>query len=85
MERRTVGGRFPFHMLLGDGGTAAVWAGVDTRLDCPVAVEVLDGAARSDRVMVQRFDRGARSVAGLAHPNIVAVYDVGTTAVRPTW
>jgi serine/threonine-protein kinase len=56
---------------------AAVWAGIDTRLDRPVAVKVLDGAASADPAMVQRLDQEARAVAKLAHPNVVAVYDVG--------
>jgi serine/threonine-protein kinase len=76
-SERVLGGRFQLHALLGRGGMAAVWAGVDTRLDRPVAVKMLDGAAPADRVMMQRFDREARILAGLAHPNIVAVYDVG--------
>jgi serine/threonine-protein kinase len=57
---------------------AAVWAGTDTRLDRPVAVKVLDAAAQVDPVMLERLDREARSVARLAHPNIVSVYDIGT-------
>jgi serine/threonine-protein kinase len=69
--------------MLGRGGTAAVWAGVDTRLSRPVAVKVVDGAARADPAMVQRLDREARTVARLAHPNIVAVYDVGTEGGVP--
>jgi eukaryotic-like serine/threonine-protein kinase len=74
---RLIGGRYQLHTMLGRGGMAAVWAGIDTRLDRPVAVKVLDGAASADSMMVQRFDQEARTVARLAHPNVVAVYDVG--------
>jgi serine/threonine-protein kinase len=74
---RQLGGRYQLHTMLGRGGVAAVWAGIDTRLDRPVAVKILDGAARADPEMIQRLDLEARAVARLAHPNIVAVYDVG--------
>src|SRR5262245_16125753 len=57
---------------------AAVWAGTDTRLDRPVAVKMLDGAALADPDMMRRLDREAKTLARLAHPNIVAGYDVGT-------
>jgi hypothetical protein len=80
---RVVGGRYQLHAMLGRGATAAVWAGLDTRLARPVAIKLLDGAARVDPVMVQRLDREARTVAGLAHPNVVTVYDVGTDGGVP--
>jgi eukaryotic-like serine/threonine-protein kinase len=76
-----VGGRYQLHTMLGRGATAAVWAGIDTRLDRPVAVKILDGVAES--LMVQQIHREARTVARLAHPNIVAVFDVGTDGGAP--
>jgi hypothetical protein len=78
---RVVGGRYQLHTMLGRGATAAVWAGIDTRLDRPVAIKVLDGSV--DPVMVRRLDREARTVAMLAHPNIVAVHDLGTEGGVP--
>ena len=78
----TIGGRYQLHALLGQGGTASVWAGVDTRLDRPVAVKIIDGAATAYPELVRRLDQEARTVARLAHPNIVTVYDVGTEARR---
>jgi hypothetical protein len=68
---------------LGHGGMAAVWAGVDARLDRPVAVKLLDGAAAADPAMLRRLDQEARTLAKLAHPNIVAVYDLATEAGVP--
>jgi serine/threonine-protein kinase len=78
-----VDGRYRLAAVLGRGGTASVWAGVDTRLDRPVAVKLIDAAAVTDSSAVQFLDQEARIVARLAHPNIVAVYDVGIDASAP--
>jgi serine/threonine-protein kinase len=77
VSQRQVGGRYRLHSMLGQGGTAVVWRGVDLRLDRPVAVKLLDRAGLADPTMLQRLDREARTVARLAHPNIVAMYDAG--------
>jgi serine/threonine-protein kinase len=69
--------------MLGRGGMADVWLGIDERLGRPVAVKVLDRANQSDRSTAVRFNLEARTVARLAHPNIVAVYDVGTDNDAP--
>jgi eukaryotic-like serine/threonine-protein kinase len=83
MSARLVGGRYQLHTMLGRGGTAAVWAGIDTRLDRSVAVKLLDTADGVGSVPAPRFGREAHLVAGLAHPNIVAMYDAGTDAGVP--
>jgi serine/threonine-protein kinase len=62
---------------------ATVWAGIDARLDRPVAVKLLDVAATPDPSLVQFLDREARLVARLAHPNIVTVHDVGSDGGVP--
>ena len=62
---------------------AEVWQGHDERLDRPVAVKVLDRRALADPTVVARFDREARAVARLTHPNIVSVYDVGVDNDMP--
>jgi serine/threonine-protein kinase len=77
MTARVVAGRYQLHTVLGRGGMATVWAGLDTRLDRPVAVKVLDWAATADAATVHRLDHEARTLARLTHPNIVSVYDVG--------
>jgi serine/threonine-protein kinase len=74
---RVLGYRYQVGELLGSGGMASVWRGRDLRLDRPVAIKELAGAWLGDPEALRRFDREARTAARLAHPNIVAVYDVG--------
>ena len=78
MHGQLISGRYRLEAVLGRGGMATVWSGVDQRLGRPVAVKLLDRVDTADPAMVQRFDREARTAGGLTHPNIVAVYDVGT-------
>lgn len=77
-----LGGRYRLDSVLGRGGMAVVWRGVDTRLDRPVAVKVLDGAALAESGGVQRFHQEARTVARLTDPHVVSVYDVGSDGDR---
>jgi eukaryotic-like serine/threonine-protein kinase len=77
MYGQLISGRYRLDAVLGRGGMATVWRGVDERLGRRVAVKLLDRAT-ADPAMLQRFDREARTAGGLTHPNIVAVYDVGT-------
>ena len=62
---------------LGAGGMGEVYRARDTRLNRDVAVKVLAGEFASDPGRRARFQEEARSVAGLSHPNILALYDVG--------
>lgn len=64
--------------LIGQGGMGAVYRARDARLNRDVALKVLSELAGRDDVSLTRFEREARAVAALAHPNIVAIYDVGT-------
>jgi eukaryotic-like serine/threonine-protein kinase len=82
MNGQLISGRYQLDVVLGRGGMATVWRGVDERLGRDVAVKLLDRAA-ADAAMLQRFDREARTAGGLTHPNIVAVYDVGTDSRGP--
>jgi serine/threonine-protein kinase len=77
VDGQLISGRYRLQTVLGRGGMAAVWRGIDERLGRPVAVKLLDKADTADPVMLQRFDREARTAGSLTHPNIVAVYDVG--------
>ncbi|HVA37692.1 MAG TPA: protein kinase [Candidatus Dormibacteraeota bacterium] len=69
-----IAGRYRVDSLIGSGGMADVYRGVDTTLDRPVAVKVLTDRSGDIR---QRFLREAQSMARLNHPNIVSVYDAG--------
>jgi serine/threonine-protein kinase len=63
---------------LGSGGMATVWRARDRRLGREVAVKVLSPSLASDPAFRDRFDREARHVASLTHPNIVTVHDSGS-------
>ncbi|MFC4499001.1 MULTISPECIES: Stk1 family PASTA domain-containing Ser/Thr kinase [Streptomyces] len=59
------------------GGMATVYRAVDTRLDRVLALKVMHPALAADGAFVERFIREAKSVARLAHPNVVQVFDQG--------
>ena len=62
---------------LGSGGMGEVYRARDTRLERTVAVKVLPGSVAADPEALARFEREAKAVAALSHPNILAIYDVG--------
>ncbi|PXY25037.1 serine/threonine protein kinase [Prauserella coralliicola] len=69
--------RYRVDGLLARGGMSSVYRGVDTRLDRPVAIKIMDSRFADDRTFVDRFEREARSAARLHHPHVVAVHDQG--------
>ncbi len=77
MEGTLLNGRYRLLELLGSGGMAVVYKGVDTVLHRPVAVKILREAYAGDPAFLARFQREARAAARLDHPNVVTVYDVG--------
>ncbi|HKF25614.1 MAG TPA: protein kinase, partial [Candidatus Acidoferrum sp.] len=64
--------------LIGSGGMGEVYKAHDARLQRDVALKVLPASFTHDADRLRRFELEARSVAALNHPNIVAVFDVGT-------
>jgi serine/threonine protein kinase len=62
---------------LGAGGMGEVYEARDTRLDRSVAIKVLPAELARDAGARARFDREARAIAALSHPNICALHDIG--------
>ncbi|MFJ8633529.1 Stk1 family PASTA domain-containing Ser/Thr kinase [Streptomyces sp. NPDC093568] len=71
-------GRYRVDARIAVGGMATVYRALDTRLDRVLALKVMHPALAVDGAFVDRFIREAKSVARLAHPNVVQVFDQGT-------
>lgn len=71
-------GRYLVQDRIARGGMSTVYRGVDTRLDRPVAIKVMDPAYADDPEFLHRFAQEARAVARLSHSGLVAVHDQGT-------
>ena len=77
----------PYEILspLGAGGMGEVYRARDTKLDRDVAIKVLPESVAADPDALARFEREAKAVAALSHPNILAIFDFGThDGHRPT-
>ncbi|UYQ61649.1 Stk1 family PASTA domain-containing Ser/Thr kinase [Streptomyces peucetius] len=70
-------GRYRVDERIAVGGMATVYRAVDTRLDRELALKVMHPDLATDATFVERFIREAKSVARLAHPNVVGVFDQG--------
>lgn len=75
----------PYEILapIGAGGMGEVYRARDTRLGRDVAVKVLPAHLASDPHRLRRFEQEARTVAALSHPNVLALFDVGTHEGAP--
>ena len=62
---------------LGSGGMGAVYLGRDPALKRSVAIKVLPAHMRSDHEARASFLREAQAAAGIVHPNVIAIYEVG--------
>jgi serine/threonine protein kinase len=78
MPENLIAGRYRLDEMLGRGGMSEVWAATDTELGRRVALKLL--APNADTA---RFEREARAVASLGHPNITQLYDYGEADGRP--
>ncbi len=69
----------PYEVLspAGAGGMGEVYRARDTRLDRTVAIKVLPDQYSGSPELIQRFEREARAISGLNHPNICHLYDIG--------
>ncbi|WP_328904293.1 Stk1 family PASTA domain-containing Ser/Thr kinase [Streptomyces sp. NBC_00441] len=70
-------GRYRVDARIAVGGMATVYRAMDMRLDRVLALKVMHPALATDASFVERFIREAKSVAHLAHPNVVGVFDQG--------
>src|SRR5271163_1133144 len=77
LQPGTRAGHYEILGPLGAGGMAEVYRARDTRLGREVALKVLPPEFAADPSRVQRFEREARAISMLNHPNILAVFDVG--------
>jgi serine/threonine protein kinase/tetratricopeptide (TPR) repeat protein len=74
-------GRYEILSSLGAGGMGEVYRARDTNLRRDVAVKVLPERLASDPDALSRFEREARALAALSHPNILTIHDFGTDGV----
>jgi serine/threonine protein kinase len=71
-------GPYEVRSSLGAGGMGEVYLARDTRLDRSVAVKVLPSAFSLDSDRLHRFEHEARCLGALNHPNLLAIYDIGS-------
>ena len=76
-EGVVLGKRYEILGRIGSGGMADVYKGKDHKLNRFVAIKVLKSDYRTDEVFIKKFLSEAQAAAGLMHPNVVNVYDVG--------
>jgi serine/threonine protein kinase, bacterial len=76
-------GRYRVATKIATGGTSTVYRGLDTRLDRPVALKVMESRYAGDQQFLSRFQLEARTVARLKDPGLVAVYDQGSDDRHP--
>lgn len=73
---------FPQYQLkraIGQGGMGSIFQAKQTTLDRDVALKIIDPKISADQTFLDRFEREAKVLAKLSHPNIVAIYDFGRT------
>ncbi len=83
LDSTLLDGRYLVQAKIASGGTSTVYRGLDTRLDRPVALKVMDSRYAGDEQFLTRFQLEARTVARLKNPGLVAVYDQGLDARHP--
>jgi serine/threonine protein kinase/beta-lactam-binding protein with PASTA domain len=74
---RVIADRYELGNLIGRGGMADVYEGVDTRLGRVVAIKLMKSDLANDPTFETRFRQEAQASARMAHPNIVRIYDAG--------
>ena len=77
MNNRLLAGRYELIQKTGEGGMAIVYKGRDRLLNRYVAIKILRPEFTKDEKFIENFIKESQAAAGLTHPNIVGVYDVG--------
>ncbi len=77
MQGTLLNERYRIDRLIGEGGMARVYLGRDLVLDREVAIKILRDQYAADENFLKRFAREGQIAAGMTHPNIVSIYDVG--------
>lgn len=75
---KLLAGRYELIEKIGEGGMAVVYKAKDRLLNRYIAIKILRPEFTKDRQFVENFRKESQAAAGLQHPNIVSVYDVGT-------
>jgi serine/threonine-protein kinase len=75
---KTIDGKYLVQSVLGEGGMAIVYRAHHLQMERVVVIKVMQGWLTSNKTSVERFEREGKLTAKLNHPNIVAVYDVGS-------
>src|SRR6476661_7259254 len=76
-------GRYEIRSKLGAGGMGEVYRARDERLNRDVAIKVLPPALIENADRLHRFEQEAQAAGALNHPNILAIFDVGTNGAAP--
>jgi serine/threonine protein kinase len=71
-------GRYRLEVRIGEGGMGSVWRARDELLERSVALKALPRSLVTDPLAERRFEREARAMGRLQHPNVVGIYDIGT-------
>jgi len=75
---KTIDSKYLVQSVLGEGGMAVVYRAHHLQMERVVVIKVMQGWLTSNKTSVERFEREGKLTAKLNHPNIVAVYDVGS-------
>jgi serine/threonine protein kinase len=78
LESGMVLGRYRLDRRIGEGGMGSVWRARDLQLERDVALKALPRSLVTDPSAQRRFEREARAMGRLQHPNVVGIYDIGT-------
>ncbi len=77
MNPGTILGPYRVDSLIGAGGMGEVYLGTDTRLDRQVAIKILASGLANNAAVRERFEREAKTISSLNHPNICTLFDLG--------